>query len=479
MNLNPGASAPERGNGAAFKAVTENSCSLCAPLGAVLAFAGIEGCMSLLHGSQGCSTYIRRYLISHFREPLDVASSNFSEESAVFGGEPALKTALDNVSIQYRPRLIAVASTCLAETMGEDLDRILSSYERERLGSEELGAAFPGGLGLPELAWASTPSYAGTHRDGFRLALLSIAKRFALRGGEPAASGFPVLAISPGMHSPSDLRWIKSLGPGMGFEAVLLSDWSERLDGPPWEAYSPIPPGGTPIEAIGSIAGAAGAIDLACVERGDPGSKPGAAAWLGAELGIESRFAGQPIGVEATDEFIRLLGEIGAGPPPEAELAARGRLIDAYFDAHKYASGLRAAVFGEEDLSLALAAFIQEMGADCVLAATGDRGGGLGRGLSRAGIAPEAVIEDADYRDIEEAARGAGAEIIIGNGKAAKLARNLDIPLVRVGMPIHDRFGASRVRLLGYEGSLSLLDSIVNAALERRQARSRVGYSYL
>ena len=64
---------------------TQNACKLCTPLGAALAFEGIENSVPLLHGSQGCSTYIRRYMISHFKEPVDIASSNFSEETAVFG----------------------------------------------------------------------------------------------------------------------------------------------------------------------------------------------------------------------------------------------------------------------------------------------------------------------------------------------------------------------------------------------------------
>ena len=58
---------------------TQNACKLCAPLGACFVFRGIEGGLPLLHGSQGCSTYIRRYMIGHFREPVDIASSSFSE----------------------------------------------------------------------------------------------------------------------------------------------------------------------------------------------------------------------------------------------------------------------------------------------------------------------------------------------------------------------------------------------------------------
>ncbi len=62
---------------------TRNACKLCTPLGACLAFAGVEGARTILHGSQGCATYIRRYMISHFKEPIDIASSNFGETSAI------------------------------------------------------------------------------------------------------------------------------------------------------------------------------------------------------------------------------------------------------------------------------------------------------------------------------------------------------------------------------------------------------------
>ena len=56
---------------------TRNPCKLCSPLGASLVFKGIRGAVPILHGSQGCATYIRGYFISHFREPVDIASSNF------------------------------------------------------------------------------------------------------------------------------------------------------------------------------------------------------------------------------------------------------------------------------------------------------------------------------------------------------------------------------------------------------------------
>ena len=46
---------------------TRNACKVCTPLGASIVFKGVEGCVPLIHGSQGCATYIRRYLISHYK----------------------------------------------------------------------------------------------------------------------------------------------------------------------------------------------------------------------------------------------------------------------------------------------------------------------------------------------------------------------------------------------------------------------------
>ena len=110
---------------------TRNACKLCTPLGACLVFRGVEGCIPFLHGSQGCSTYIRRYLISHFREPMDIASSNFHEESAIFGGSSNFQQGVLNVMRQYQPQLIGAATTCLAETIGEDMPRLLHDLQEK------------------------------------------------------------------------------------------------------------------------------------------------------------------------------------------------------------------------------------------------------------------------------------------------------------------------------------------------------------
>jgi nitrogenase molybdenum-iron protein NifN len=69
--------------------------------------------------------------------------------------------------------------------------------------------------------------------------------------------------------------------------------------------------------------------------------------------------------------------------------------------------------------------------------------------------------------------------LLLGNSKGYYLARNLDIQIVRVGFPIHDRIGAQHNKILAYEGTSLLFEQIVNALLEEKQRKSAVGYKYM
>ena len=60
---------------------SRHACKSCTPLGARLARAGVQGARTLLHGSQGRATSIRRYRTRHFKEPVAIASSNLPPKS--------------------------------------------------------------------------------------------------------------------------------------------------------------------------------------------------------------------------------------------------------------------------------------------------------------------------------------------------------------------------------------------------------------
>ena len=70
-------------------------------------------------------------------------------------------------------------------------------------------------------------------------------------------------------------------------------------------------------------------------------------------------------------------------------------------------------------------------------------------------------------------------DIVIGHSKGYYIARELGIPIVRVGFPVHDRVGGPRIKHIGYEGTQNLFDMIVNKLLEYKQEHSPVGYKYM
>lgn len=445
--------------------VTTNACKLCTPLGACVAMKGIENAMTLLHGSQGCATYIRRYLISHFREPIDIASSNFTENTTIFGGGPNLSVGLRNVTAQYHPSIIGVATTCLSETIGEDVETLIRNYQKEN--KEETSE------NQPLIIHMSTPSYKGTHMDGFHAATRAAVDALA-KDGTPKKQ----LNILPGFVSPADLRYLKEILTDLDLEYVMLPDYSETLDGPTWDEYQKIPSGGTTIAAIETMG-----CSQATIEFGrtlDPDFTAGTI--------LRDRFKtlrfqlGIPIGIRETDLFFELLKTYTRAPLPSKYMLERGRLIDSYIDGHKYVFEKKAVIYGEEDFVVGLTSFLNEIGIIPVLCASGGTSGRLAKSIHE--VVPElddkiTVRQGVDFMEIGCEAEKLGADIFIGNSKGYPNARKLKVPLIRVGFPIHDRIGGGRILHLGYRGAQELFDRIVNTLLENKQESSPVGYSYM
>ena len=75
------------------------------------------------------------------------------------------------------------------------------------------------------------------------------------------------------------------------------------------------------------------------------------------------------------------------------------------------------------------------------------------------------IADDSDFDSIEAWTKASGANVMIGNSDGRRIAERLDIPLVRCAFPVHDQIGGQRLRLLGYDGSLAMLDRITNEIL--------------
>ena len=199
------------------RALTVNPAKTCQPIGAMYAALGINRCLPHSHGSQGCCAYHRSALTRHYKEPVMAATSSFTEGASVFGGQANLLQAIQNIFAVYEPDVIAVHTTCLSETIGDDIPQIISKAREEK--------KIPPGK---YVIHANTPSYSGSHVTGFANMVRAMVDYFA---GPPDARTTAINLI-PGWVEPADMREIKRLAGVLGVRAILFPDTSDVLDAP-------------------------------------------------------------------------------------------------------------------------------------------------------------------------------------------------------------------------------------------------------
>ena len=59
-------------------------------------------------------------------------------------------------------------------------------------------------------------------------------------------------------------------------------------------------------------------------------------------------------------------------------------------------------------------------------------------------------------------------DLLIGNTYGKYIARDENIPFVRLGFPILDRVGHAYFPTVGYRGAMRLLEKILNAFMDRQ-----------
>jgi len=435
--------------------VNENPCNMCMPMGGIIALKGIAGSMVVLHGSQGCSTYMRRHIAEHFNEPVDVASSSLNEKGTIYGGAKNLEQALDNVRRVYNPDVIGILTTCLAETIGEDVERFAEEYKQKN------------GLQDFPLVTAPTPGYGQSHDEGYWFT----AKRILVCLTETAPKHDKLNIIIPHI-SPADIREIKRILTLMNIEYTLFPDISDTLDRPHERPYTKMTSNGTALADIKAMSGAAATIQMGVTV--EDGFSPGK--YLKDTFEVPLYRIPLPIGMAGADQFMETLQEITGQPMPASLAQERGRLLDGMIDSHKYNFQGRGMIFGEPELVYSITKTCLENGLHPVVAATGSRNARLGE-LLQPSVADGGekihILSETDFCHIKSYGEEAGANIAIGHSGGRYLEERAGIPLVRVGFPIHDRVGGQRLLSVGYTGTMLLLDRITNTLLENKHKSYR------
>lgn len=435
----------------AREALTVNPAKACQPLGAVLASLGFAGTLPLVHGSQGCVAYFRSHFARHFKEPVPAVSSSMTEDAAVFGGMSNLIEALQNATTIYKPDMVAVSTTCMAEVIGDDLQNFIANARAKDAIAEDYPVPF-----------AHTPSFVGSHLTGYDAMLRGILSYLA-EGRKGESNGR--LNIVPGfLPDTGDLKELKRLLGQLGVDYTLLGDHSDSLDSPATGDYE-LYPGGTELTAAADAVNAVATVFL------QESSTRKTAELVRHDWSADEVTLPLPVGVANTDRFVATVAELAGVAVPAEVTAERGRLLDAMSDSYAYLHGKRVALAGDPDLMVALTAFLLELGAVPVhiVATNGDAAfkSKAEEVLAASPFGHEATVwPGKDLWHLRSLVHTEPVDLLLGSSYLKYLSREAGIPLVRVGFPIFDRHHLHRFPIVGYGGGIWLLTQLVNTVLD-------------
>lgn len=436
----------------AREALVVNPPRTCQPFGAMLCALGIDGCLPFLHGSQGCAAYFRSCLTRHVREPIPMVSDSMTEDAAVFGGQTNLIEGLKNAHATYKPSIMAMFSSCMAEVIGDDMKSFVQNARHQGAIPED----FP-------IAIANTPSFVGSHITGFDNMLKGLLQSLADPRHGKWTNGR--LYVVPGFDLyAGNLREYRRMINAMGIYMTMLPDCTEVLDSPNTGEYKMYQPG-TPLAELADALNASGFLFM------QKYSTLGTQKFVKNVQKITSEVVTMPIGVGNTDAFLMTLQEMtGKAVPAELE-AERGRAVDAAIDAHQYIHGKRFALFGDPDVLIGLVGFLLEMGGMPVhiLCSNGTE---LFRKEMEALLATSPygaqgkVYIGKDLWHLRSLVMTEPVDMLIGDSHGKHIAKDANIPLARIGYYLTDRVHLHRQPIIGYQGAINLITMIANLFID-------------
>ncbi len=417
------------------KACSVNPLKMSQPIGAALAFMGLNNCMPVLHGSQGCTAFGLVLFVRHFREAIPLQTTAMNEVTTIMGGMENIEQALININTKAKPDIIGIASTGLTETKGDDVDGYLKLIHARH----------------PELAkipvvYISTPDYKDAFQDGWARAVTKMIEELVPTGPYPIKDDTRINVL-PGSHiTPGDLDELRDIFDAFGLTPVFLPDLSGSLDGHIPEDFSPTTLGGTTLADIRVMGGAR--LTIAIGEQMRP-----AADAMQSKTGVPSVVFDRLTGLEVNDRFIGMLAGISGRAVPNKFRRERSQLVDAMLDGHFSFGRKRIAIGAEPDLLWSLGSWLTEMGCTLTAAVTTTHSPMLEK------LAVDEVLIG-DLEDLEQ--RAQGCDLLLTHSHGRQMAQRLDIPFVRIGLPLFDRLGAAHRRMVGYRATRDLIFEIGN-----------------
>jgi nitrogenase molybdenum-iron protein NifN len=420
-----------------FKAAAVNPLKMSQPLGASYAFMGMNRCMPVMHGSQGCTSFGLVLLVRHFREAIPLQTTAMNEATTIMGGYENVEKAVLNIRERAKPALIAICSTGLTETKGDDVGAYLTLIKQKHPQVSDTA-----------LVYISTPDYVGAFQDGWAKAVKALIEALV----EPAAADRTARQVNvlPGCHlTPGDIEEVREIIESFGLAPIFLPDVSGSLDGHMSDEFSPTTMGGTTLGQARAMG--ASIHTLALGEQMRPCAEA-----LEKKAGVPFTVLQRLTGLVANDQFVSELSRISGVPVPAKYRRQRSQLQDAMLDAHFFIGGKRIVIGAEPDLLWVLAMSLSELGAKIAGAITTTHSPLLE-------LLPTEEVLIGDLEDLEKLA--AGCDLMITHSHGRQAAERLHVPLHRAGLPMFDRLGAGHRVTVGYRGTREFLFEIGNIFL--------------
>ena len=293
------------------KACTVNPLKMSQPIGGALAFMGVKGCMPLLHGIQGCTSFGLVLFVRHFREAIPMQTTAMSEVATVLGGFENVEQAVVTIANRAKPAMIGICSTGVTETKGDDVDGFITLIRQHQPELDRSAARLCLDAGFQGRVSGRLGEDGHQHgRDVLVERPAADATRAANR-----------VNILPGCHlTPGDLDELRDIVEAFGLEPSFLPDLSGSLDGHIPDDFTPTTLGGISVEEIARMGRAAWTIAIGEQMRD-------AAEALEKKTGVPFELFDRLTGLAPNDAFIGFLAHISGRPcrqiSPPAQPARR------------------------------------------------------------------------------------------------------------------------------------------------------------
>lgn len=415
------------------------------PVGASLAFLGMNKAMPMLHGSQGCTAFGKVFFVRHFREPIPLQTTAMEQISTIMGADENVIEGLKTLYDKSKPELVGVITTGLSDTQGTDIKRLIKEFRQLHPQCSDM-----------RVVPVNAPDFIGCLETGFATAILAmideLVPMISLKSIDTCTTTQQVNVLVGSFLTPSDVEYLKEVISSFGLQPIVLPDLSDSLDGHTTEIeFTPLTVGGTSVQKLNQLYTAKATLVIGH-------SVYKAADLLKSHIKVPDFRFDSLLGLAAFDQFLIILQEISGNPVPAKFTRQRAQLQDAMLDTHFMLGQARIAIAVDPDELYSFSRLLVDMGSEVVAAVTAIKTPVLQQ-------VPTTQIKIGDLEDLEKMAKVEKAQLLIGNSHAVDSAKRLGIPILRASFPQYDYVGGYQRLWIGYQGTRQLLFDLANLLL--------------